>query len=719
MGFFLKEKKELTEDEKLKILIEKNPYLSRENKDYLIKCNKKDYDFGSDDNFYEFIKVIISNKNVCEKNMEKVLNETLGIFKVFELYGYSFRQFLMLFRSGGIYEHNIFSTELLSHFEKIENYYLAMNMLIKHDITLKNFKETIRLISSLGVYTPNDIELNSMLSHFLTTANFFENYSDNVDRAIETAKRRAGVYDDLSDDYLAKMESLVNKSVATVGIYKKEEQRIKELSESLKATRLEAQKLIKNFEERIANIDERFRKISERHQGEIDDKYLEVYLKLQEDFRLLIEKLTDKANTEAKKAAIDAVAKLEESASNLANLEQQYKTKTKTEIEGIEEIKRVATEEVQNGLKEIKELVSRLNVDESVDLSKLSELLKSSTTSSIVIPSQSIITPMQQGIVQTESLEDTKVPDILPCFEETINFQKRHKLIMERKEKLESEGVVYNEAIDDCIYFILRNFYPYLYGPSGAGKNYFVKQLSELFDLPITNIGYITEEHDIVGGKTAHGGYSPSNFYNCWKNGYLGFANELDNSIAEATIKLGEFLDAEIGEEYSFPGLRFVKRHPNCRIIAAGNTTGMGSNRAYNARQKFDESIQQRFKYVKFDFDDKVEKEILKDHKEWYEFAMLFRAALSNYYQFKNEEVEGQVTTRDLRDIKIEVEDGILTDEKILSYEFIETKKNDCLGHIISFMQENDKNLKSQAKSLVKKFENTAYKMHPEMRKNG
>lgn len=714
---FLKDKKELTELEKIKISIKKNPYLSKENKDFLLNVDPEMYNFNSEENFINVIKTIISNKNLCERDMEKTLNEVLEIYRIFELYDYRFNQFLLLFMPNGIYERNIFSTEILSHFERIENYYLAMNLLIKHDITLKNFQETTRLISALGIYTTNDIELNSMLSHFLTTANFMENYSDNVDYAIETAKRRAGVYDNLSDDYLAKMEMLVNKSVATVDTYKKEEAKIKALNENLRSLRLEVQKVIKAFDERILGIDEEFRKISNKHQGDIDDKYLELYVKLQEDFGVLIDKLDEKANNEAKKAALAAVARLEESAKNLSNLETQYKTKTKSEIEGLESIRQVATEEVEKGLKEIKSIVSRLNVDESVDLSKLSTLLK--TDANIVVPSQSIILPNQEGIVSNESIDESKLPEILPCFQDSIIFQNRFKMLLDRKAKLESEGEVYNEAIDDCIYFILRNFYPYLYGPSGAGKNYFVKQLGKLFDLPVMNIGYITEEHDIVGGKTAHGGYSPSNFYNCWLNGYIGFANELDNSVAQAAIKLGEFLDAEVGEEYIFPGLRYVKRHPNCRIIAAGNTAGMGANRAYNARQKFDESIQQRFKYVKFDFDEKVEKSILEGHEEWYEFAMLFRQAINNYYQFKQDEVEGQITTRDLRDLKTEIEDGILTTEKILCYEFIEAKKSDCLANIISYMNDNTKDASTKAKTLVKTFEKTVHEMHPEVRKNG
>lgn len=717
-GLFSKEKKELTELEKLEDGITKNPFLSKEQKEYLLKCSPNTLNLSNEANYIQFINTIINNKTLCEQPIEKILEDARSIYNFFDLQGYSFREFLVLFLPGGIYEKGIFSTEMLVNYERIENYYLAMQMLIERDVPLKNFKETIRLISTLGIYTPNDIELNSMLSHFLSTANFAENYSDLVDISIETAKRRAGVYDNLSDDHLAKMEAIVNKSVATIDTYKKEEQRLNELAERVTKNRLEAQKVIKEFEDRLDKIDETFSNISSRYQGQLDEKYVELYVQLKQEFRAIADKIVEKADTEAKKAAIAAVDKLEKAAESLVKLESQYKKKTTTEIEEIEKIRELAREEVKKGIGEIKSLISRLDVDDSIDLSKLNELLKTGTPSNIVIPSQTIVTPIDSGIIQAESMENIKLPEILTCFEETIAFKKRLNMVMDYKAKLESEGEVFNEVIDDCIYLMLRNFYIYLYGPSGAGKNYFVKQLGKIFDLPVTNIGYITEEYDIVGGKTAHGGYSPSNFYNCWLNGYIGFANEFDNSVAQAAIKLGDFLDANVGEEYCFPGLRFVKRHPNCRIIAAGNTTGNGANTAYNARQKFDESLHQRFKFVKFDFDSKVEKEILKDHINWYDFSQLFREALDNYWMGKEEAVEGQITTRDLRDIKIEVEDGVLKDEKILLYEFIETKEPDCLANVLSYMKENDKNMNSGAKKLLKTFEDMVGKNKPGARRN-
>ena len=55
MGF-LKDKKELTELEKIKINIKKNPYLSKENKDFLLNVDPEMYNFNSEENFINVIK---------------------------------------------------------------------------------------------------------------------------------------------------------------------------------------------------------------------------------------------------------------------------------------------------------------------------------------------------------------------------------------------------------------------------------------------------------------------------------------------------------------------------------------------------------------------------------------------------------------------------------------------------------------------------------------
>lgn len=692
--------KELTELDKLKVIIDKHPNLSSENKKFLKKCDPKIYNFGGEENFIALIYTLINNKKIREMDISKVLEDIQSIYSTFELSNYDFSNFLKLFSPNGIYENKAFSLEIIGTFEYIHNYFIAMQMIIDNQIALQNFEETKRLITSLRMCATDDNDFISMLAHFLTNSNFAENYQELVDYETNLAKMHAGVYETLSDEFLAKMDALLNKGMSVFDEIKKEEKRIKDMHDELRLLRTYVEKEEATFDEIIKRANNNMERSADENISKLDRKYIDILAELRNDQTELSNKLVTTANTEAKKAALDAVSNLEKTATELADI----KTKYNTDLDTLGEIKEAATEEVNKGLKEIKDLISRLGVDENVDLSKLKDLLKMDNPSSIIVPSQTIVTPVQPGIIVPENPIEIKVPDVLPCFDESIAFKERYDIIMDRKAKLQSEGEVFNAAIDDCIYLILRNFYPYLYGPSGGGKNYFVKQLAKLFELPLIGISYVTDETDIVGGKTAHGAYSPSNFYNCWRNGYFGFANEFDNSIAQPAVKLGEYLDCEVGEKYSFSSMGMIERHPNFRLIAAGNTTGMGSNRVYNARQKFDESLQQRFVYVKFDFDEKVEKSILKDHMDWYNFAILFRNGLSDFWNCQEKDIQGQITTRDFRDIVTMLGDGILDTEKILQYEFIETKDADCLSHIREYIIEHYKGNNDNTKILIETY---------------
>lgn len=695
-----KKPKELTELDKLKAIIVKHPNLNLENKEFLKKCDPEIYNFGGEKNFIDLIMTLINNRKISSEKFSELLEDIQKIYSTFEVSGYGFSNFLKLFVPNGIYENKAFSMQLVGIFEYIENYFIAMNMIIDNKIALQNFEETVRLISSLRIYAPNDTDFISLLAHFLTNSNFADNYQELVDKEISLAKMRAGVYEDLSDEFLAKVDVAVNKSQTVFDATKKEEQRIKGMSDSLRLLRIDVEKEETTLADAIKRANDQMGQYAEGCIDKLERQYIDVCAKLKNDLFELKRQLVEIADTEAKKVALVAVNDIEKTAKDIAGIKDKYDV----DIATIEQIKKSTTEEVHKGLEEIKDLVKRLGVDENVDLSKLSELLKVDTPSNIVVPSQTIVTPVQSGIVVPDASNDIKIPDILPCFNETIAFKERFKEIMDRKAKFESEGEVFNAVIDDCIYLGMKDFYIYLYGPSGGGKNYFVKQLAKLFGLPLVGIGYITEEYDIVGGKTAHGTYSPSNFYNCWRYGYFAFANEFDTSIAQPAIKLGEYLDCEVGEKYSFPSIGMIERHPNFRLIAAGNTTGMGSNRVYNARQKFDESLQQRFVYVKFDFDERVEKEILKDYMDWYNFAILFREALSHFWNSQEADIQGQITTRDFRDIVTMLDDGILNTEKILQYEFIETKDLDCLSHIKEHMIKCDDKLDKGTKILTKQF---------------
>lgn len=677
--------------------------------------NKYINPFDTEENLIHFIRTVISNPKLKTRDFEKVFIEAGDIYRDIKKYGYTFDDTLIhFFEINGLYENNLISLEIMAAFEYVENYFSVMSMISKYDVAVNNMDETIRLILAISMLTPNDIELRSMLAYFFKTSSLTGDYHTSVDEFIDFAKKKAGVYDELDEKYLAKMELLVKRANDVIDRFKGEEQRISTMKGELTVLRSSVEKVIATFNDSLTNFDKKLALITEKYESNLEQSYLERYAALKNDYEALLEKLTQNAGLEARKIAKDAVSKIEKDAQALASVRDSYETSTSLSIEQLNEMKREATSEVRKGLEEIRNIIEGAGITSPEDLKKINELLKnvgnipSSTETPTVITAPTIVHGdiLAPGAAITSKEQGIPIPDVITSFDASIKFDKRYKEVMERKRRLEEQGFVFNNVIDDCLYFILANKPIYLFGPSGTGKNYFVKQLSEIFKIPYVNIGYIMEEYELIGGRTATGAYAPSNFYECWRNGYIAFCDELDNGVPQATVKLNGFMDNDNNATYNFPVIGFVERHPNFRIIAAGNTKGMGATRAHNVRQKIDEAIQQRFKYIKFDYDPKVESAILKDFPEWLEFINLFRKAVEDYWSCQEDDIQGQITTRDISDIRDYLVDKVFDPERILKYEFIEAKDSDYLSNISAYMKSHDSEVGDKGRKLVKQFSN-------------
>lgn len=164
----------------------------------------------------------------------------------------------------------------------------------------------------------------------------------------------------------------------------------------------------------------------------------------------------------------------------------------------------------------------------------------------------------------------------------------------------------------------------YLYGPAGSGKNVIGEEVAKALGIPFHYQNTILTKFDVSGYKNAKGEYEQTPFYLAWKFGGVYFADELDNSQAEAIIALnaalanGYYTFADTNEK--------VAKHPNFRCIAAGNTNGQGATEEYCGRYQMDESSRDRFVFVKIDYNTKVEESITK-HSDILEFVRTLRVA--------------------------------------------------------------------------------------------
>ena len=100
----------------------------------------------------------------------------------------------------------------------------------------------------------------------------------------------------------------------------------------------------------------------------------------------------------------------------------------------------------------------------------------------------------------------------------------------------------------------------YLYGPAGSGKNTIAEQIAEALGVEFYYQNTLVTKFDVSGYKNAQGEYEETAFYKAWKNGGLFFADELDNSTAEAIIALNAAL---ANGYYTFPNSsEFQSTHP-------------------------------------------------------------------------------------------------------------------------------------------------------------
>ena len=281
---------------------------------------------------------------------------------------------------------------------------------------------------------------------------------------------------------------------------------------------------------------------------------------------------------------------------------------------------------------------------------------------------------------------DDEIPGINPLLDESKLFSDRFQEAMDKKAYMIAMGEHFHQMFDDVLTAVMENANPYLIGPSGCGKTFMVSQISKILNMEFIDIGYINEEYDILGFQTADGGYSRPNFYRCYKYGKIAFCDELDNGNSRATVKLNSFLSNIKDASYNFPNGENVIRHPNFRLIGAGNTDGNGADSNYNSREKIEESVQQRFTPIYVGYDNEVEKKILSDYPDWYAFLVLFRGATDEWSRNNYGDAPGIITTRDATRIKKYNDNKSFDMNKILDYEFIQTKDITYLAFIEDYI---------------------------------
>lgn len=143
----------------------------------------------------------------------------------------------------------------------------------------------------------------------------------------------------------------------------------------------------------------------------------------------------------------------------------------------------------------------------------------------------------------------------------------------------------------------------WLVGPAGTGKTSAAAAVADALGVPFysKSIGPHTTEGGLLGYM--HGGeYVRTPLRNAYENGGVMLLDECDSAAAGLVVANAVAANDKAG----FPD-RVVERHPDFVLIAGANTVGQGADRQYVSRQQIDAATLDRFVFLPWDNDPRLE----------------------------------------------------------------------------------------------------------------
>lgn len=131
-----------------------------------------------------------------------------------------------------------------------------------------------------------------------------------------------------------------------------------------------------------------------------------------------------------------------------------------------------------------------------------------------------------------------------------------------------------------------------LVGPTGTGKSYACRQLSELHGLPFYFQSIATEPYDLVGYQRVNGEQKYTPFVVAFRDGGVCLLDELDRYDPKALVSLNAAL---ANGAMTLDNGEVIRRHADFICVGAANTFGFGASADFTAAEKLDLSTISRF----------------------------------------------------------------------------------------------------------------------------
>lgn len=185
-----------------------------------------------------------------------------------------------------------------------------------------------------------------------------------------------------------------------------------------------------------------------------------------------------------------------------------------------------------------------------------------------------------------------------------------------------------HKATPEVLRYLAAGVNVWLAGPAGSGKTTTCEKIAAALNLNFfpVSVGGQTTKSDLLGFVDATGTYRRSVVREAFEKGGLLLIDEIDSAGANVLT----ILNALLANGYcSFPD-GVIKKHENFRCVAAANTYGRGADRQYVGRNQIDFATLDRFAFVEFNYDEKLETALVGDDPRavaWCEHVQSLRHA--------------------------------------------------------------------------------------------
>lgn len=145
----------------------------------------------------------------------------------------------------------------------------------------------------------------------------------------------------------------------------------------------------------------------------------------------------------------------------------------------------------------------------------------------------------------------------------------------------------------------------WLYGGAGGGKTTIAEQVAKALSLPYysVSVGLQTTQASLLGYHDATGQTVRTQLREAFEHGGVFLLDEVDSGSPAVLVCINSLL---ANDKASFPD-RVVDKHPDFILIAGANTAGHGADRKFNARQQIDAATLDRFVFLDFPYDPRIE----------------------------------------------------------------------------------------------------------------